>query len=82
MTGAGPSDAALATPPAAPAPRSRFIAVLLAAVIPGAGHLYARRPLAGLIWMAAGLAAYASFLLAGLAVHGLCMVSTVFVTRR
>jgi len=72
------------SPPAAAAaraPRSRLIAVLLAAVIPGAGHLYVRRPVVGLVWMAAALAAYATFFLPGLVVHALCVVHTA-VTRQ
>jgi hypothetical protein len=67
---------------AAPAPPSRFTAVLLAAVVPGAGHIYARRLMPGLVWMAIALGVYATSLVAGLVLHGLCVVSTAFTIRR
>jgi hypothetical protein len=86
MTTTGPSSADhLATPlapPAAPAERSRLLALLIAAVIPGAGHIYLRRPLAGLLWMAAALGVYATSLVGGLVLHGLCLVSTAFIRQR
>jgi hypothetical protein len=77
-TSPGPEPSVSAAPVAWP---GRPIALLLAAVIPGAGHLYARRWVAGALWMAASFAAYASFLWLGLAVHGLCVVSTAFIRR-
>jgi hypothetical protein len=56
-----------------------LIAVLLTLIIPGAGHLYLRRWLAGLVWLVLALAAYSSFLVPGLILHGLCLLSLALV---
>jgi hypothetical protein len=50
-------------------------AVMLSMLIPGAGHIYAGRPGAGVAWMATTLMGYACFFLPGLFLHGLCLVS-------
>ena len=50
-------------------------AVMLSMLIPGAGHIYAGRPGAGVAWMATTLAGYACCFLPGLFLHGLCLVS-------
>jgi hypothetical protein len=50
-------------------------AVMLSMLIPGAGHIYAGRPGAGIAWMATTLMGYACFFLPGLFLHGLCLVS-------
>jgi hypothetical protein len=54
---------------------SSATAVLLSVVIPGAGHIYAGRSGAGVAWMASTLAGYVCFVLPGLFLHGLCLVS-------
>jgi hypothetical protein len=54
---------------------SSATAVLLSVLVPGAGHIYAGRAGAGVAWMATTLAGYACFLLPGLFLHGLCLVS-------
>jgi hypothetical protein len=76
MTGS-PDSAA----PAAPArrPASPLVAVALSLFVPGAGHLYARRWLAGLVWLVLAFAAYAWRLGPGLVVHGLCVLSAAFI---
>jgi TM2 domain-containing membrane protein YozV len=78
--GATPADPAapVASPPAV---RSRLIAVLLSVIIPGAGHVYARRPVAGLVWFAVCLAAYSWLLVPGLIMQGLCVLSAAFARR-
>lgn len=50
-------------------------AVMLSMLIPGAGHIYAGRPGAGVAWMATTLMGYACCFLPGLFLHGLCLVS-------
>ena len=65
-----------------PAPRSLAIAVVLTLIIPGAGHLYLRRWLAALIWFVLALAAYSSFLVPGLILHALCLLSLALVRPR
>jgi hypothetical protein len=50
-------------------------AVLLSMLIPGAGHIYARKPGAGVAWMATTLMGYACCFLPGLFLHGLCLFS-------
>lgn len=84
MTTTSGPDGSVGAPAIAAAPvgRSRLVGVLLAAVIPGAGHLYARHWLAGLLWMAVSLAVYATSLWGGLVVHGLCVVSTALTRPR
>ena len=49
--------------------------VMLSMLIPGAGHIYAGRPGAGVAWMATTLMGYACCFLPGLFLHGLCLVS-------
>jgi hypothetical protein len=50
-------------------------AVMLSMLIPGAGHIYAHRPGAGVAWMATTLMGYACCFLPGLFLHGLCLFS-------
>jgi hypothetical protein len=49
--------------------------VMLSMLIPGAGHIYAGRPGAGIAWMATTLMGYACCFLPGLFLHGLCLFS-------
>jgi hypothetical protein len=83
MTAAEGADSPdLAAPAAAGArPPSPFVALALSLFVPGAGHLYARRWLAGVVWLVIAFAAYAWRLGPGLVVHGLCMLSAAFIGR-
>lgn len=60
---------------------SPLAAVLLSVVVPGAGHVYAGRPVAGVAWMASTLVGYACCLVPGLFLHGLCLVSAASARR-
>jgi hypothetical protein len=64
-----------------PAGRHRFIALVLALFIPGAGHISSGRVASGVIWMAVSFAAYAHRLWYGLAIHALCVVATARIGR-
>lgn len=80
MTTAQASPPAVGAASEAPAarPRSRLLAVGLTAIIPGAGHVYAGRRVAGLIWFALALAGYATFFLPGFILHVFCLISAAF----
>jgi len=51
------------------------IAALLSFVIPGAGQMYQGRVLAGLLWFAATVVGYFFFILPGIGLHLLCIIS-------
>lgn len=67
------AGALMLVPP--PASSSPVTSVLLSMLIPGAGHIYAGRPGAGVAWMCTTLLGYACCFLPGLFLHGLCLVS-------
>jgi hypothetical protein len=79
-----PATALVPLAPAALAPR-RDVSALLAAVltiwIPGAGHLYAGRFVAALLWFVVVGAGYA-LILPGLILHLFCIVSAASTARR
>ena len=51
------------------------VAAVLSVLIPGLGHVYAGRVLAGLLWFAAASFGYWAILVPGFLVHAVCVWS-------
>jgi TM2 domain-containing membrane protein YozV len=56
-------------------PPSRGVAAVLSLIIPGAGQMYQGRVLSGFVWLFMVVTGYMVFVLPGLVLHILCIVS-------
>ena len=65
-------DEPVRRPPRAPSPG---IAAVLSVFVPGLGHVYAGRLLAGALWFLATTLAYSMILLPGFLFHAFCIWS-------
>ncbi len=78
-----------AHPPVAPAPvvvvrsaPSNGIAAVLSLIIPGAGQMYTGHVALGLMWLIGVTAGYFAFLLPGLVLHLVCIVTAATIAPR
>jgi TM2 domain-containing membrane protein YozV len=69
--------APLATRPANPA-----VAAVLSLIVPGAGHLYAGRPLAAVLWFVMVSIGYLLLIVPGVLLHILCIASAASATHQ
>ena len=55
--------------------RNRTVAILLGILLPGLGHVYSGKPIAGIAWFVAAALGYAAFAIPGFAVHVWSVIS-------
>lgn len=68
--------------PLAPRPANAAVAAVLSLIVPGAGHLYAGRPLSAVLWFVLVSVGYLLLIVPGVLLHVLCIASAASATHQ
>jgi TM2 domain-containing membrane protein YozV len=68
--------------PLVPRPANPAVAAVLSLIVPGAGHLYAGRPLAAVLWFVLVSVGYLLLIVPGVLLHILCIASAASATHQ
>jgi TM2 domain-containing membrane protein YozV len=68
--------------PLATRPANAAIAAVLSLIVPGAGHLYAGRPLSAVLWFVLVSLGYLLLIVPGVVLHVLCIASAASATHQ
>jgi TM2 domain-containing membrane protein YozV len=72
----------MAPAPLAARPANPAVAAVLSLIVPGAGHLYAGRPLAAVLWFVLVSIGYLLLIVPGVLLHVLCIASAASATHQ
>ena|SRR5690348_6928843 len=68
--------------PLVPRPANAAVAAVLSLIVPGAGHLYAGRPLSAVLWFVLVSVGYLLLIVPGVLLHVLCIASAASATHQ